>query len=206
MNVMLALLGLGFVVGLSGAMIPGPLLVYTVNESLKKGRWTGLLVILGHMIVETIIFALIALGITKFISSPVFVSAVSIVGGIALMGMGVKSMLELKSEIRFDEKDAGHGLVIGGIIFTLFNPSFPLWWVTAGTRLLLEGLNRFGFQGMLLVFLGHWAADMGWFVLVSITASHGSRYLFERNWYRRVRMVLSAMLLLIGAYFIASVY
>ena len=44
----LVLLGIGFVVGISGAMMPGPLLIYTIQESLKKGKWTGALVILGH--------------------------------------------------------------------------------------------------------------------------------------------------------------
>jgi threonine/homoserine/homoserine lactone efflux protein len=32
---------LGLVVGLSGAMIPGPLLIYTIAESMRKGALTG---------------------------------------------------------------------------------------------------------------------------------------------------------------------
>jgi threonine/homoserine/homoserine lactone efflux protein len=46
----LSLLFLGLIVGLSGAMIPGPLLAFTVFDTLKKDRVTGHLIIIGHAI------------------------------------------------------------------------------------------------------------------------------------------------------------
>ena len=48
-----------FVVGLSGAMAPGPVLTVTISETLKRGFKAGPLIILGHTLLEMILLALI---------------------------------------------------------------------------------------------------------------------------------------------------
>jgi threonine/homoserine/homoserine lactone efflux protein len=198
------LLGMGFVVGLSGALIPGPLLVYTINESLQKGKWTGLLVILGHALVEIVIFLLLVLGLLEFMAMPWFVKAASIIGGLALILMGLMSLKNIKENVKTQSKKMTHGVIWGGIIFTIFNPSFPVWWATAGTRLLMEGYQAMGLAGMILVLIGHWGADFGWFILVSMTTHRSSETLLEKGWYRTVRIILSLLLLGIGAYFLST--
>jgi threonine/homoserine/homoserine lactone efflux protein len=195
------LLGIGFVVGISGAIMPGPLLIYTIQESLKKGKWVGALVILGHAIVEVFIFLLLALGLLSFVSTPEFTKAVSVIGGVALIIMALESIKELNSKIDIKIKKKPYGLVMGGIIFSAFNPGFPIWWLTAGTRLLMEGYSQMGLPGMIIVLVGHWGADLGWFLFVSYTASRGSRFLFEKGWYKGVRIGLAALLAVIGIYF-----
>ena len=196
------LLGIGFVVGISGAIMPGPLLVYTIQESLKKGKWVGALVILGHAIVEVFIFLLLALGLLSFFSAPEFTKAVSIIGGAALILMAFDSIKDLSSKVDIKLKNKSYGLVMGGVIFTAFNPGFPIWWLTAGTRLLMEGYAQMGLTGMIIVLIGHWGADLGWFLFVSYTASKGSKLLFEKGWYKGVRIFLAGMLAVIGAYFL----
>lgn len=198
------LLALGFAVGMSGALMPGPLLVYTIQEALQKGRWVGVRVILGHAIVEVFIFLLLMLGLKEVISSELFVHAVSILGGLALIWMGLNSLRNLKADLKIKLTALGHSAIVGGIIFTAFNPGFPIWWATAGTRLLLEGFQRMGMVGMLLVFVGHWGADWGWFTFVSLVTSKSSRLLFEKGWYKNIRITLSVILLLIGLYFLST--
>ena len=46
----LILFGIGFSTGLSGAMIPGPLFLYTVSEALSKGPGVGIKIALGHLL------------------------------------------------------------------------------------------------------------------------------------------------------------
>jgi len=200
----LFLLSLGFVVGLSGAIMPGPLLVYTIQESLKRGKWVGALVILGHAIVEVFIFALLAMGLLELASTPLFIKAASILGGAALILMAVHSLKDLNARIDLTPGKEKYGLVAGGMIFSAFNPGFPIWWATAGTRLLLEGLKEMGLAGMILVLVGHWGADLGWFLFISLTASKSSRYLLGKGWYKNVRIILSAILLVIGVYFLST--
>jgi threonine/homoserine/homoserine lactone efflux protein len=200
----LLLLGLGFFVGLSGAVMPGPLLVYTVNESLRKGKWVGAYVILGHAMVEVAIFAVLALGLIEFISSPALTKAIAVIGGTALIVISLNSLKRINSRIPEGLEKARYGSVAGGIIFTAFNPGFPIWWLTAGAALLAAGYKEMSYLGMVLVFLGHWAADLGWFLFVSMTTYKGSRYLFEKGWYHKARILLSAVLFLIGIYFLST--
>jgi threonine/homoserine/homoserine lactone efflux protein len=197
----LILLGIGFVVGISGAVMPGPLLIYTIQESLKKGKWTGALVILGHAIVEVFIFLLLALGLLSFFSAPEYIKAASILGGAALIVMAFDSMKDINSKVDLEIKNRPHGLIMGGIIFTAFNPGFPIWWLTAGTRLLMEGYSQMGLPGMIIVLIGHWGADLSWFLFVSLTASKSSRFLFEKGWYKGIRIGLALLLAVIGCYF-----
>jgi len=51
----LVLISLGFVIGLSGAIIPGPLLAFTVFDTSRKRSITGHFIIFGHVVWELII-------------------------------------------------------------------------------------------------------------------------------------------------------
>ena len=138
----------------------------------------------------------------SFVSSPEYARAVSIIGGAALIAMAYGSVKDLSSRVDVRLKKRPYGVVMGGVIFTAFNPGFPIWWLTAGTGLLNEGYSQMGLAGMILVLVGHWGADLGWFLFVSLTTSKGSRYLFERGWYKGVRIFMAALLSAIGAYFL----
>lgn len=48
-----------FTIALSGAMMPGPLLTAVISESMKHGRKTGPLIILGHAILEVIMVTIL---------------------------------------------------------------------------------------------------------------------------------------------------
>ncbi len=196
------LLFLGFVVGISGAVMPGPLLIYTIHESLKKGKWAGATVVTGHVFVEVIVFFLLAYGVLEYASTPAVVKAVSLIGGAALILMALFTLKNIDAVPRPDASVKKHGLIAGGFILSALNPGFTLWWATAGTRMLLEGLNRMGFIGMILVVVGHWGADYGWFLFVSMTASKSSGLLLEKGWYKKVRMILAGFLVVIGIYFV----
>jgi threonine/homoserine/homoserine lactone efflux protein len=196
------LLLLGFVVGLSGALIPGPLLVYTISQSIKEGRWTGLKVIIGHAFVELFILALLYLGVSRLLTSNLFVDTVSILGGLFLFYMAYHLV---KTPIHFSETSTSkYGSVVGGVFFTAFNPSFPLWWATVGSRLLIEGFKKAGSVGAILVVSGHWVADFGWYLVVSFAVAYGSKKILTENWLTILRNILALFLLIIGGYFLYS--
>ncbi|HPP13333.1 MAG TPA: LysE family transporter, partial [bacterium] len=55
----LAAIGLtSFVIALSGALMPGPLLAVTVERSVRDGFIAGPLVVLGHGLLEVILVVL----------------------------------------------------------------------------------------------------------------------------------------------------
>jgi threonine/homoserine/homoserine lactone efflux protein len=81
---------LGFVIGLTGALAPGPTLVATINASITGDWTTGLKVSLGHVIVELFLVILILLGLAT-IALP-YTSAIAGIGGIALIAFGAMTI------------------------------------------------------------------------------------------------------------------
>jgi len=59
------MLALGFFIGLSGALAPGPTLIATINASVRGGWTMGPKVTLGHMLVELLMVILIVAGISS---------------------------------------------------------------------------------------------------------------------------------------------
>jgi len=59
---------IGFTVGLGGALIPGPLLAFTIFDTVRKCRVVGHYVVLGHIIWEAFIISLILLGLSNFMT------------------------------------------------------------------------------------------------------------------------------------------
>ena len=81
------LFGSAFVVALSGALMPGPLLTVTVAHSPRFGWTFGPLAILGHAILELGLISLVFLGAGPLLRSGGVQSAVGLIGGSILVWM-----------------------------------------------------------------------------------------------------------------------
>ena len=64
----LGLISTAFLVGLSGAMGPGSLLVVVVTETVRRGFWAGPSAIAGHAAVEIAIVCLLRVGLGKVLA------------------------------------------------------------------------------------------------------------------------------------------
>lgn len=199
---LLFIIGVG--TGLSGAMIPGPLFLFTCSQSLKKDSAVGLRIALGHILIEIVFVALIFIGFKNFLTSEVFMRFVSTIGGVALIGMGfillrgVKRMsLDVRRGIESDYRS-----VIGGAFFSIISPGFLIWWTTIGFSVILKSLV-FGFLGFMMVALGHWVADLGWHWFVSYFVHKGRNYLKDRTYQGMIR-ILAIGLMVIGVSFLIS--
>ncbi len=80
-----------FVVGLSGSLVPGPMLTVTITDSLKKGFKAGPLIVLGHVMAELTLVILIIGGLSGLIGSKTATMFIGIFGGLTLMVMGYKT-------------------------------------------------------------------------------------------------------------------
>ncbi len=195
----------GFSIGLSGALIPGPLLAYTLDESLRRGRWTGFKVIVGHVLVEVVVVLLFVYGLLHFLDDPIVFSCVSVLGGLFLLYTSYELFREARRGTGVEDfamgRNVAYPTIVGGILFTCLNPAFPLWWVTVGSRMLLEGLRQAGMAGVWTIVCGHWLADFGWYVLVGVTTHSKKDTLLERGWLHILKRALAVFLACIGAYF-----
>ena len=81
-----------FLIALTGAMSPGPLMTYTIIKSIKtkkRGYLTGLWVITGHALLEMAIIVFLLLGFSFVLKNMIVVRTIGIVGGIILIYFGV---------------------------------------------------------------------------------------------------------------------
>jgi len=196
------LFGMGFGIGLSGALLPGPLLVFNITETLKHGAKTGFLVILGHFIVEVCISLLIIFGFLKFLQSPVVAGIVGMAGGALLFLTGV-SLLRQKGLNAFGPATKkSYGPVLGGVIFTVFNPTFMPWWAAVGYNMLWQGLQQAGIMGLAAILAGHWGSDFGWYSLVSFAVAKGKDVILREKVYPVLKTILAFFMFFMGINFI----
>jgi threonine/homoserine/homoserine lactone efflux protein len=92
---------------------------------------------------------------------------------------------------------------MGGIITSLSNPFFYIWWATIGCTFMFKGLELAGIVGLLGFIIGHWSADLSWFSTISFFSSRGSKVMADRT-YKVVMMICGVFLVLLGFYFILS--
>ena len=194
-----------FWVGLSGAMVPGPMLTVTISDSLKKGSRAGPLVVLGHYIAEIALMILLVLGLGWVIKSEMVTMLIGGIGGLMLIYIGyTMAKSPLPEEIPVDSEPVEkRGSILSGIITSVTNPYFYLWWATVGWAFMLKGIELAGIIGVLSFLVGHWGADLTWYSLVSFFTSKG-RHLLPGKRYKIIMIICGVFLVLLGAYFIYS--
>lgn len=194
-----------FIVGLSGAMMPGPLLTYVISGSLRDGLRAGPMIILGHAILELLLLALLLFGLNDLLANQLFGAILGLVGGSVLLWMGT-SMIKAswQKAISIEDKPAGEksnsGLLITGAIVSLSNPYWVLWWATIG----LSYLTQTSHNGLMMAgsfYLGHIMADLIWYSFVSWLVVFGRNLLNDRL-YRILIIVFGLFLIYFAGTFI----
>jgi threonine/homoserine/homoserine lactone efflux protein len=110
-------------------VIPGPLFLFTVSESLKRDAAVGLRIAIGHILIEAAFVALIFLGFKGLLTSAIFMRIVSGLGGIALIIMGVillRGVANMSLVVRH-KINSRYGAVVGGAFFSIASPGFLIW-------------------------------------------------------------------------------
>lgn len=79
---LLFLFSAAFVVGLSGALAPGPVLTATIGEAVKRGFWTGPLIVLGPALLELARPAAVVAGLGLWRARPVVQGVLGVGGGV----------------------------------------------------------------------------------------------------------------------------
>ena len=195
-----SMLLLGFVIGLTGALAPGPTLVATINASLT-GTWTtGLKISLGHILAEAVIFVLIVMGLAA-VAAP-YTSVIAGIGGIALISFGIMTIAGSRSAtMTLSGVPVVANPYAAGLITSVANPYFWIWWLSIGSSMVIAGLEG----GLVLAgifMIGHWTADTGWFTVVSTSISRGKTILSDRA-YQGGMALCGLCLLLFGAYYLS---
>lgn len=123
---------------LSGALSPGPLTVSAASLGIKSGKKAGFLISLGHMTFELPLVLLIAAGVSIVAQS--FRSILSLIGGIFLLYFAFTQLRSLR-KASIDISEGKGNAFLAGIMLTALNPYFIVWWLTVGTKLVMDSMQ-----------------------------------------------------------------
>ncbi|RJP60004.1 MAG: lysine transporter LysE [Deltaproteobacteria bacterium] len=197
--------GGSFTLALSGALMPGPLLTVTIAESAHRGFVAGPLLMVGHAVLELALVVAIILGLGPFLKIPQVMGGIALVGGAILIWMGIQMIRTARNiSLNMDgpEGRVSSYPVLTGILASLSNPYWILWWATIGLGYLVAAI-KLGVLGVGVFFVGHIAADFLWYSIVSYGISRGKRILKDRA-YQHIIRFCGIFLLGFGGWFLLA--
>ncbi|NLW55839.1 MAG: LysE family transporter [Firmicutes bacterium] len=203
---MIEILIQSMLIGYSGAVMPGSLLTYTLDQSIKSGVKAGLMVSIGHSLLELLLVTLIFFGLGQALSSTPAQILIGVLGGIVLIYLGASMIKEsFTGKINIDLSMApttkNSNMIMGGALISAANPYFTVWWAAVGLGLIMNAYNAFGFVGVILFYLGHITADFSWYLFISWLVSK-TRAFISLKFYKVLIILLGLCLLGFGAGFL----
>jgi len=197
---LIALLLTTTAISLTGVMAPGPVTAVTITKGASR-RNAGALIAAGHGMVEMPMIALIWLGFSTIVSAPGVKAAISIVGGIVLLWMGV-GILRSRQQAVVERREVARGCLLAGLTTTVANPYWFVWWATVGAALIANA-GAWGLLGIAAFGVTHWLCDLGWLSFLS-WGVFTSRRVWTPGVFRIILAVCGVVMLGFGVYFFVA--
>lgn len=157
----------------------------------------GLMIICGHAILEAVIVTLILMGFLFILKIPLVIIIISIAGCFFLIFFGINIIYNvIKGKINTDFLNNEQGNkevarfktfdnpIIGGIVVSMSNPYWWIWWATIGAATLIKfEITLKNWPGLLAFFLGHELGDFAWYIPVSVLAFLGRKKINKTIYY-----------------------
>lgn len=194
-----------FVVALSGALMPGPVLTATISEVMKRGFKAGPLIVAGHAILEICLLVAVVAGLGPWITRNTTMGVVGVGGGALLVLMGIQMAATARKAAdaamtsKADPSSAIRGPVLTGILTSLSNPYWAIWWATIGLNFAALALKS-GLAGLASFYTGHILADLAWYSVIAAAVASG-RKICPRAVYVSLIAVCGIVLVGLGVYF-----
>jgi len=190
-----------FVISLSGVLAPGPVTAAAIAMG-SRNRFAGPLMAIGHGIIEFPLMILIILGMDKILKSTPTKITIGLAGGAFLLFMAIGMLKSSRRKEQLNAKPTRTGPLTAGILLSVGNPYFLIWWATVGLALAMtaKGLGIWAFALFAIV---HWLCDLVWLTTLSWASFKGSILLGPRN-QRIVLLICGLALLAFGLFFIYS--
>ena len=180
------------IISFSGVMAPGPMFAVTLAKSYKSPL-AGTQIALGHAVIEVPLILLIYFGFAQFFQNSIVQLVLSVLGGGMIIWLGI-SMFRIRTEVVQKGKDLPYNAFTAGIITSVFNPFFLVWWATIGSMLVMRFLD-FGTEWLIVFIIVHWLCDLVWLSLISVLI-----YRTHTLWGRKLQewVFIGCSLLLVG--------
>ena len=186
-------------ISLSGVMAPGPITAATLAAG-TRSRHAGVLIALGHLVVEFPLILLLVAGIGKFLQSSGIRVGIGLAGGAFLLLMGVQLLLSLRATDNTPASPTQRHPFWSGVVLTGANPYFLLWWATVGLAMAGQSM-KFGPLVLVLFALVHGLCDLIWLEVLSLVGFKGTEAFGQRS-QKIVSAVCGVLLLGFGLKFV----
>lgn len=215
---------LSFIVALSGSLSPGPLLTYTVYKALQSKRrayLVGILIWIGHAILEFVLMLVLLIGLSPFITEKGVIIIIGLLGGIILIFFGISLLREIyleKIDLNFitpeiesieeresinERADLIQQPTLGGVLVSMSNPYWWIWWAVIGLNFMTQfsvGLLNLEFWGF---FLGHELGDFLTYVSIATVLGFTNKFLTKKI-YLGIIIGCSIFMIIFGLYLAIS--
>jgi threonine/homoserine/homoserine lactone efflux protein len=187
-------------ISLSGVLMPGPLFAVTIKKA-SKNKTAGVLIAVGHGIVEFPLMLLIFFLLSQFTIPSIVQVGVGLIGGFLMVFMGLQAF---RNRHKQDETAVNmkRESILAGAWTTAANAGFILWWLTIGTTLILNA-KLFGLLGFSIFAGVHWLTDFAWYTVVALLIFKSQRFWTDRT-QMGIALFCVAVFIGFGAYFMVS--
>jgi threonine/homoserine/homoserine lactone efflux protein len=181
----------------------------------------GVWVIGGHALLESVLIIFILLGFSTFLKNTLVIKLIGTLGGLFLLYMGIRIVVDVvrrKIPKEFDDQknrsDEGSSRptmhlsnpILGGVLISMSNPYWWVWWTTVGFGFMLKYRISFGNWPALLTFLvGHEMGDLLWYFLISTLIFMG-RHRINEKIYSVLLLFCSVVIIGFGIFLGTSAY
>ncbi len=195
-----------FVTGLSGALMPGPVLAVTISAVAQIGFIASVLIILGHSILELVMVLSLALGLKNFLRNRYVTGVIGVVGGIVMLwfsyGMIKEAYLGIsapQTAVNNQDNFTYASLIGKGILTSLSNPYWLIWWATIGATYMLVSLEK-SVIGISTFYIGHISSDFATYCSIAGALVLGKQ-LFSNKVYMGLIIICGLFLIYMGSFF-----
>jgi threonine/homoserine/homoserine lactone efflux protein len=188
------------VISLSGVMMPGPMFAVTLAKSYKS-PWAGTQMSVGHAVIEVPLILLIYFGFARFFENNIVQVVLSLLGGAMIIWLGV-GLFRARADVAEKGTDLPYSAFVAGILMSVLNPFFLLWWATIGSMLIMK-FTDFGAMGLSTFTVVHWLCDLVWLSFVSVLI-YKTRALWGKGFQQWVFIACSLVLIGFGVWFMVS--
>lgn len=179
-----------FLIGLTGALTPGPLLAVIVIESARTGLRAAIRIVMGHSILELALVIGLTYAISWLRAQTELVFLIGLPGGAYLLQMAWRTFRQAPDSAQAlrDTMSAATTVSLGGIpgrllllgaVVSLANPFWSFWWITVGADQITLALEV-GAVGVIAFYIGHILADFGWYGAIGLAISEGRSIMSTR--------------------------
>lgn len=199
---MLTALFTGLSIGLGSGVAPGPLTGLAISTTLRSGLGPGLRIAVAPLISDSVI---ILLSLTLVSQLPdVAITILGIVGAIVVAAFGLE-ILWSAHKMRNSELDMGSQkptrlqklpVLVQGALINFLNPAPWIFWITAGSTILIAFWRESPTQAFVFIFTFYFAL-VGAKVVIVFTLAASAHRMSARTY--RLILTASGILLLVTA-------